>query len=495
MCRKTKINLLFLILIIPLCLSALSRPMAVAGSFYPAGKSELSEKMTKLLGAAKKFSKEDVKAIIVPHAGYIFSADIAAQAYATLNKKYKNVFILGSSHKVSFDGASIYSIGDYVTPLGEVRTNSEIVSSLLKHSKLFKFNPQAHFKEHTIEVQLPFLQKLYKDKLRIVPIILATSNIKTIKEISDILKPYFNDDNLFVISSDLSHYPSGPNADKIDEHTTDAIISNNPLAFIRTLKDNEKSMIPHLVTSACGWSSILTLLNLTQNSDYKYERLAYKNSGDSMYGYDDKVVGYSAIRVYKKRNHALNLSEKEKQDLLNIAELTLYSTTFENKKPDIDESKLSEKLKRPLGAFVTLYKNGILRGCIGTFDQREPLYKVIVDMTVNSAKHDNRFKPVKPNELNDIDIEISVLTPRKRIHSLDEIELGKHGIYIQKGHRSGTFLPHVATDMHWSVEQFVGYCAQEKANIGYDGYKYAKIYTYETITFKMTKKKREKLAK
>lgn len=462
--------------------------MAVAGSFYPSDKEKLSATVKQLLSHAKRVSKQNVNAIIVPHAGYVFSADVAAKAYSSLNKNYKSIFILGSSHSVDINKASIYSIGKYVTPLGEVNSNNEIISSLMEHSNLFTFDPQAHFKEHTIEVQLPFLQTIYGDNLRIVPIIMATSDIKTIKAISELLKPYFNDENLFIISSDLSHYPSNANANKIDKKTTDAIISNNPVKFIKTLINNEKSLIPNLETSACGWSSILTLLNLTQNGNYQYERLTYKNSGDNIYGDKDKVVGYSAIRVYKEKKKNFTLSDEEKKELLNIAKLTLYETTLENKRPQIDESKISLKLKKHLSAFVTLHKNGSLRGCIGTFEPSEPLYKVIVDMTINAAKHDNRFKPVTPDELKSIDIEISVLTPRKRIHSLNEIVLGKHGIFIQKGHRSGTFLPQVATDMNWSIEEFVGNCAKEKANIGYYGYKDAKIYIFEAIVFEMTKK-------
>lgn len=484
---KQKINLLFLLLLIPIYANALSRPMAVAGSFYPSDSNVLHKGISELFKNTKNFPKQNVKAIIVPHAGYIFSADIAATAYATLNKKYKNIFIIGSSHNINFNGASIYSIGNYSTPFGEVNTNKTIISKLLEKSKLFTFNPQAHFKEHTIEVQLPFLQTIYGDDLTIVPIIMATSDIKTIKAISEVLKPYFNNDNLFIISSDLSHYPSYSDAEKIDKYTTDAIQSGKPLEFIHTLMNNEKSITQNLKTSACGWSSILTLLNLTQNSNYKYELLAYKNSGDTKDGNKDKVVGYSAFRIYKEADK-FSLSDKEKKELLNIAKLTLYEATLDKKKPIIDESKISPKLKKHLGAFVSLYKNSKLRGCIGRFEPDEPLYKVIVDMTIASAQNDNRFKKVTPDELKDIDIEISVLTQRKRIHSLDEIVLGRDGIFIQKGKKSGTFLPQVAINMKWSVEEFVGHCAQDKAKIGFYGYKNAKIYIFKAIVFKMTKK-------
>ena len=481
MCRKLKLTLLFLLFCTTLL--AQTREMAVSGVFYPSDKETLSSSLSEILQNAKQFPQKNIRAIIVPHAGYIFSSDIASTAYASLHKKYKNIFILGSSHHASFDGASIYTKGNYKTPLGDVQINQTIVSMLMKNKRIFAYHPQAHKQEHTIEVQLPFLQTIYGNDLRIVPILIGTSNTKTIEAISNALRPYFNDANLFVISSDLSHFPSYEDANRIDKITLNAIERAKPLEFIQTLMKNENSHTKELATSACGWSSILTLMYLTQNDNYKYELLAYKNSGDTEYGDKKSVVGYSALRVYKE-NQKFFLNEQEKKELLDIAKLTLYEVTLGNTKPLIDEKAISSKLKQNLGAFVTLNKNNRLRGCIGTFEPNEPLYKVVVDMTIAAAQMDNRFTKVTADELKNIEIEISVLTPRERIHSLNEIVLGKHGIFLQKGAKSGTFLPQVATDMHWSVEEFVGYCAKDKAHIGYNGYKDAKLYIFETLIIK-----------
>lgn len=480
MCKKYKV-VFFLLLSLQL-LYAQPRAMAVAGSFYSNDKNELFTGVQAALHNSEKFEEQNINALIVPHAGYIFSGDVAATAYASLHKKYKNIFIIGSSHSLDFNGASLYPIGNYETPLGEVKVNQEIVSALINSSKYFSSNPEAHKKEHSIEVQLPFLQALYGDELRIVPIILATSDSNTIRAISKALQPYFNDENLFVISSDLSHYPTYPHANTIDKQTLHSIQSTQPERFIEQLAKNENTGIASLQTSACGWSSLLTLMYLTQNDSYKYELLKYKNSGDSVYGDKERVVGYAALRIYKNGDEFF-LNENEKKELRALAKLSLYEATLHNKKISIDENKIAPKLKEPLGAFVTLYKNGNLRGCIGTFEPEEPLYKVVINMAIASAKFDNRFQAVSADELKEIEIELSVLTPRKKINSLDEIVLGKHGIYIKKGMKTGTFLPHVATKMRWSVEEFVGNCAQEKADIGYYGYKDAEIYTYEAIVF------------
>ncbi len=154
-----------------------------------------------------------------------------------------------------------------------------------------------------------------------------------------------------------------------------------------------------------------------------------------------------------------------------------------NTKPEIDEKKLSSILKTNCGAFVTLKKNGNLRGCIGRFDASEPLYKVVQDMAIASSTQDSRFLPVESNEIPELEIEISVLTPMRQINSINEIELGKHGIYIKKGYRSGTFLPQVAEETGWTKEEFLGHCAQDKAGIGWDGWKDAELFVYEALVF------------
>ncbi len=480
MCSKFKITQLFLLLFLFVNLHAL-RHSAVAGSFYTDNKTELKKQVRTHLKNAKTFEKKDINALIVPHAGYIFSANVASTAYKTLNKKYKNIFLIGSSHYVSFNGASVYNTGNYKTPLGNVKVNRTLASRLIKRYKHFIFNPDAHKKEHSLEVQLPFLQTIYGDDINIIPIIIATSNVKTIKVIAKSLSPYFNDENLFIISTDLSHYPAFKDANIVDKNILDSLTKNSPQKFIDALAKNKEAKINALQTSACGQSSLLTLLYMTQDKSYKYEILEYKNSAHSKYGDKKRVVGYGAMRVYK--SDEFFLTSQEKQELLNIANLSLYQAIKNKKRLVMDESKISSKLKKPLGVFVTLYIDNKLRGCIGTFEPDKPLYKVITDMTIASALRDSRFEKVSPNELKNIDIEISVLTPRKKISSLDEIVIGIHGIYIKKGSKTGTYLPHVATQMKWNVEEFVGNCSDEKVGITYQGYKDAELFIYEAIVF------------
>ncbi len=457
-----------------------TRPCAVSGSFYPENKEELSLEIKQVLANAKSFSKEDINAIIVPHAGYIYSAQTAAQAYKTLHKKYKNIFLIGSSHHINSNTASIYNIGSYQTPLGLIKTNKEIISALMQNTKLFSYEKDAHTKEHTLEVQLPFLQTIYQDGLQIVPIIIATQKLDTIIKISQALKPYFTDENLFIISTDLSHFPKFDDANNVDMRTLKAISTNNSQEFIDTLNENESLGLKNFHTSACGWSSILTLMQLTKDKNYKYELLEYKNSAHIKNGDKSRVVGYGAMRIYKDKPY---LNTQEKSQLLEIAKLALDDAIRKNERIQINEKKVYPKLLEHLGAFVTLYKDGNLRGCIGSFEPNQSLYEVVIDMAISSAFNDTRFNKVTLEELSEIDIEISVLTPRRKINSLEEIELHKHGIYVKHGSKSGTYLPHVASQMQWNVKEFIHHCAIEKAGISPQNINDIEIFTYETIIF------------
>ncbi len=466
------------------------RQPVVAGQFYPSDKENLQNMLKDLFGKARPREYKNVKAVIVPHAGYVFSGIIAASGYNQIDrtKAYDNVFIIGSSHRIYFDGASVYSAGNYVTPLGKVKVNVELAKKLIGESDYFSFFPEAEINEHTIEVQVPFLQYILQSDLKIVPVILGTQSPEVCKEIAKVLKPYFDGNNLFVISSDFSHYPSYADAVKIDKNTANAILSNSSLKFLSAINDPTNKNIPNLATRACGWTSILTLLDLTEGQpDLEYGLVAYENSGDSESGDKSKVVGYNAIVVTKKNLSLMttdfNLTEKDKKDLLDVARATLVQFISDNQVPALNINSFSENLKIPCGAFVTLKKNKELRGCIGRFDANDPLYKVVQQMTIASATQDTRFTPVKQNEISDIEIEISVLSPMQKIDSVAQIKLGIDGIYIKKGNNTGTFLPQVANETGWTLEEFLGHCSRDKAGLGWDGWKDAEIYTYQAIVF------------
>jgi len=292
-----------------------------------------------------------------------------------------------------------------------------------------------------------------------------------------------------VVSSDFSHYPSYAEANEADQATCDAIVSNDPDTFLKFLDSYKKNKVANLATNCCGWTSVITLLYLTTDDmRYTYTPLFYQNSGDSRYGDKQQVVGYWAIAVTESEEGSSSgsefvFSDTEKKVLLEIARNTVDSYIRNGKVPKVDTDGFTENLMMRTGAFVTLKKKGKLRGCIGRFSAEIPLYQVIQKMAVASSTQDYRFSRVQPDEIENLEIEISVLSPMKKIDDIDEIELGKHGIYIKKGRSAGTFLPQVATETGWSKEEFLGHCASDKARIGWDGWKSAEVFTYEALVF------------
>ena len=464
------------------------RPATQAGRFYDGNPQRLSHEVDSFLALhAKDRQYENVAAIIVPHAGYYFSGNVAATAYMSLpkDKPYKRIFLLGPSHHEWLNGASVNSEADYYeTPLGQVKVDRETAQTLIAADSIFSYRPEAHDREHCLEVQLPFLQRRFEEVPPIVPIIISTNDFRKLKRMAEALKPFFTDENLFIISSDFSHYPSYGDACAVDARTGKAVESGDVEQFIATIEANANSGIRNLATSACGEFPIITLM-LMLDKQYEVKHLLYQNSGDIDDHDPTRVVGYHAFAILRGEEKSFTLSDDEKRILKDIA--------LQSIKDSLDGKSLSEanyqlsivnyQLKEKCGAFVSLHKQGRLRGCIGHFGEDTPLHEIVAEMARAAAFEDPRFMPVTRDELDDIDIEISVLTPMRRIQSLDEFKLHRHGIYIRKGYRSGTFLPQVADEVNWTKEEFVGHCSQDKAGLGWDGWRDAELYVYEAIVF------------
>jgi len=487
------------------------RPATQANRFYTGDARELSEEVDSLLALHRgETIFNNVAALIVPHAGYYFSGNVAAAAYMAMprDKHYKRIFLLGPSHHEWLDGASVNTEADYyATPLGQVKVDHETALALTAADSVFRYEPRAHDREHCLEVQLPFLQRRFGDGKStqtsedsvppIVPMIISTNDFQKLKRIAEALKPYLTEENLFIVSSDFSHYPNYEDACKVDARTGRAVESGDVEQLIAALEENARSGVPGLATSACGELAIATLLMMT-DSTYEVKHLMYQNSGDADESDHSRVVGYHAFAIVRKALQEFSLSDEEKRMLKEIAltsikdslrneELRMkneeFATAHSAAQSDSSFFILHSSLKQKCGAFVSLHKHGRLRGCIGHFGEDVPLHEIVAEMARAAAFEDPRFMPVTADELSDIDIEISVLTPMRRIQSLDEFELHRHGIYIRKGYRSGTYLPQVADEVNWTKEEFVSHCAQDKAGIGWDGWRDAELYVYEAIVF------------
>lgn len=455
----------------------------LAGSWYPASKDVLSSVLDSYLKEAKAEPIDgDIAAIIAPHAGLMYSGPVAAYSYrAVEGRSYNTVVILGFCHRKSFDGVSVYKDGYFNTPLGSLTVDSQFAADLMARGKNIIFYPEAFKDENSLEMQLLFIKKVLPEA-KIVPIVFGTSSFSCCETVSDALAGMLKNRNdvLLVASTDMSHYHPEEEARKID------------LASVELLKNfSARQIFDKSVTGGqifCGYMPVaIVLLTAKKIGAGKIDILQYSNSGN-ITGDTKSVVGYVSAVIYKKTEGSLSseayrkektskpakeekmlLNDAQQKKLLKIARDTIITYLKTGHALEIKED--DPVLNKEMGAFVTLHKNGELRGCIGNIIGRGPLYLTVRNMAVESATGDPRFSRVKPEEMKDIDIEISVLSELNKIESADEIELGVHGVLIRKGFASGVFLPQVAAETGWSKEEFLSCLCSEKAGLLPDAWK------------------------
>jgi hypothetical protein len=460
-----------------------------AGTWYPDNPEVLSQEIQRYLDHAHQQKIEgEIIALISPHAGYAYSGQVAAHAYQLIEgKTIETVVVIAPSHYVRFQGASIYPQGGFQTPLGVVPVDVELSRKLMEKRWEIRFIPEAHAKEHSLEIQLPFLQRVLKS-FKLVPIVMEPYwNWDSCQSLASALADTMKGRNvLLVASSDLSHFHSYDQAKALDRKILDRIEQFDPEGLTRDLRGGR--------SEACGGGPMVTVMLAAKALGANQGKvLKYMNSGD-VTGERSQVVGYAAGVFYKtaggtgkmkeekKVGVDLGLNEQEKKTLHAIVK-----TVVENKakgKP-VPEFKVDAPvLTENRGAFVTIKQRGELRGCIGYIEGRGPLYKTIEEMAEAAAFKDPRFYPVSEKELPDLEYEISVLTPLQKIKDINEIEVGKHGIYIKKGWNSGLLLPQVATEYGWDRQTFVEHTCQ-KAGLPSNAWKdkTAEIYIFSADIF------------
>jgi len=453
--------------------------------FYPASPDELTSQLAAFLKNADPHPVDgNVMAIVSPHAGYIYSGQIAAYGYkAVEGQEFDLVVVLAPSHRTYFKGASIYTAGDYLTPLGTIHVNQEACETLIAQDPSFRFYPEAHTQEHALEVQLPFLQHTLAS-FTLLPIIMGTQDYAFCERLQAALLPILKGKKtLIVASSDLSHYHSHEEAIALDRLVMKNIEGFDPKGLNATLANGQ--------AEACGGGPIITaMLTASGLGAHHAKVLAYGDSGD-ITGDSSAVVGYLSAVFYKKTAGStstrkigvdLGLSDEEKTTLRTLARETIKTRLNSGEIPPLPD--LTPVLKERRGAFVTLTKNGKLRGCIGLIRGVRPLAETIREMAVAAAFQDPRFPPLSKNEWPDIEIEISVLTPFSQVKDLSEIKVGKHGLYIEKGPYSGLLLPQVATEYGWDAKEFLQQTCR-KAGLAPKSYKDpdAKIFLFSADIF------------
>ena len=442
------------------------REPAVAGAFYPDNPEVLSRDVKRYLENAKKEKLEgEIVALISPHAGYMYSGQVAAYAYKLIEEKvFDSVVVVAPSHRALFKGASLYDRGGFRTPLGIVPVDLELSKKMMERRKEIQFLPEAHSQEHSLEVQIPFLQVALKS-FKLVPIVMEPYwSWETCQHLaSAIAEAVKGRKVLLIASSDLSHFHSYEEAVRLDKIILNHIDRFDPEGLSRDLKNGS--------CEACGGGPIISIMLAAKALGANRGKVVkYLNSGD-VTGDRSRVVGYGAGVLYKAAGEKekmkdekkvgvdLGLNQEEKKTLHHIVR-----TVVENKARGkaVPEFKIeSPVLKENRGAFVTIHKRGQLRGCIGYIEGHGPLHKTIEDMAEAAAFRDPRFSPVSESELPELEFEVSVLTPLKKIKDVNEIQVGKHGIYLKKGWYSGLLLPQVATEYGWDRQTFLEHTCQK----------------------------------
>lgn len=478
----------------------MTRTPAVAGQFYPSDKNELSKIVDEFLSKTKKQNLNGkIIGLISPHAGYVFSGQTAAWSYKQVEgEKIETVILIGSSHNYPVKGAAVWTGGNFSTPLGEVSIDEKLTKELLS-SKIFQSNNNVHIPEHSLEVQIPFLQRVLKN-FKIVAILI--NDEQSYKDVAEIIAKTISTSKksvLLVASTDMTHYPVKKDAEIVDKDILKTIEKFNPAELIRVNDNWLSKNIPELHCTLCGLPSVLTVMETSKilGAD-KSVIINYSNSAASSYGDANKVVGYGAAAFVKTTGSRkpevgsekeFSLTKDAQKELLQIARnsIDVYLTT--GKIPKFTTT--NPELLNNGAVFVTLEKNHNLRGCIGTTEARMPIYEAVTQLAIASAVEDYRFSPVTKNELKDVKIEISVLSPLKKISSATEIIEGKHGVVVKKGSRSGLFLPQVWEHPELSKkEAFLSELCRQKAGLETDAWKKgdADLYTFTVFAFKEEQK-------
>ncbi|MCP4600564.1 MAG: AmmeMemoRadiSam system protein B [Proteobacteria bacterium] len=451
-------------------------PPQVAGAFYTDNPEELREQVKGFLDAASSSgveSKRDIVGILTPHAGYRYSGPVAGEAYrAVMGRDYRTVIVLALSHRQKALKASVLDRPAYDTPLGSLKIDRRLVRRLLSdHKDVFEANEKVFKGEHSLEVQLPFIQVALPET-KVVPIIIALHDPELISRAGAALHEVFGKrgDVLFAMSSDLSHYFPYKEAVEYDKET---------LGLLEKWKIDEWSKIAPSQKGMCGYAPTLTFVRMFEKYDIKIRkvtRLAYKNSGDTSGDRARGVVGYGALAfslengMRKERGSEKDFSPFSVKDRRYLMDLAKKAVTAAAKgEPFKPEKPTSKFLAEQGAAFVTLKKGERLRGCIGHVIARIPLFQCIADVARSATIHDTRFSPVSQDELKDLNFEISVLTAPEPITPQDVV-VGRDGLIMSRGSRSGLLLPQVPIEWDWNREEFLAHTCR-KAGLPLDCWK------------------------
>ena len=490
--KKAFLKIFIFLILVSISSTCSAKYADLAGAWYPDSPEKLKSDIEKYLDKADVGDVNgEVIGAIVPHAGLRFSGEVAAYSYkAIMEKSPDTIILIGFTHRNYFPGKiSILTDDYYQTPLGKAPINKELTQKFLEADSGIESIPEAFAEENSVELQIPFIQVAFGDA-KLVVMAMADQRIENINRLSDALYSVLKNEKNFAIiaSADMSHYLDYGAANKKDAETVKLIEEfDSEALYLDSLKNNQDLM--------CGPGPVCAVIAASKKLGANETKiLKYANSGDT-FGGKDRVVGYlSAAFIKSSRSGFLGsesatkkegdmFNEEQRSELLQIARNTIGHYLKTGKRLEVDTS--DDALKQDMGAFVTLHKEGQLRGCIGNMQAQGPLYLAVRDMAIAAAVEDPRFRPLTSDELDEVDIEISALSPMEKIDDYKIIEAGKHGVMVRMGLRGGVYLPQVATENGWDREEFMNSLCAQKSGIPMDAWKtgQADLYIFTAEVF------------
>ncbi|MGB2987671.1 MAG: AmmeMemoRadiSam system protein B [Phycisphaerae bacterium] len=471
------------------------RPAHCAGNWYPGDPAVLAKRVDDLLAESPPPAAGEVRpcpsgkpiAIVSPHAGYRWAGPVMASGFRCLQgHTYKRVVVLAFSHRNASQYRGVDVPGEltaYSTPLGEVVIDRAVCDALLKNP-LFTSNPGVDRGEHSLELQLPFLQRVLKG-FTLVPLLIGRMETQDYAEAAKAITPWIDEDTLLIASSDFTHFGLRFGYTPFKDDVENKLHELADQAAAPILQCDFDGFVGHLTKTRdtiCGRGPISLLLRiLSMQGGASGVRAGFDTSGHQTNDWANSVTYQSIVLTHRPGT----LEERERDELLKLARRTVTAYLNGEKLPDVDAERLPAALRREGACFVTLENNGRLRGCIGNMTAEGPLYQAVTRNAV-SACRDHRFvnDPVTAAELDELDIEISYLTPMKRVETTDAIIVGRHGLLIAQGHRRGVLLPQVAYGRGWTRDEFLAQTCR-KAGLPPDAWKKpdAEIHCFEAEVF------------
>lgn len=458
----------------------------LAGSWYPDSPVLLSETIKNYLDQAELVPfEEEVVALVSPHAGLIYSGETAAYAFKAVQaRKIDLVVVVGFSHRMSYEGTAVFDKDGFRTPLGVLYTDKQLLSKITDQDKVFA-DSKPFAGENSIELLLPFIQ-IALGNPKVLLLAIGRQSLENSEILGNALYQILKDKSNFLIvaSTDMSHYLSQVEAEIIDAETAEAISGMQP---------EELFSAYHGKNRMCGIGTVVATQICAKKLDVDKVVILKQATSAKASGDKRRVVGYLSAVFLKSNNEKTKIKERgkmndllnsqQRKELLNLARNTI--DLYIRKGKTLEAKTQDPTLKEVMGVFVTLHKGEQLRGCIGNIIGSKPLYLGVRDMAIASSTQDSRFPAVTVEELDDISIEISALSPLKKITNLDEIVLGTHGVLVKQGFRSGVYLPQVATETGWSKAEFMNSLCAHKAGIAADSWKKpeCEIYIFSADVF------------